>query len=463
MKKLEWYHWIIIVAGIFIFAVVYQGYRIVNMALDFQVISLMVNDEGGAPAGGPPARRPSPPLVAALTPPPVVKQLDLGSLVSSPFPESYRQPALVPIEKIREIMSGIPEDWQASFARHVPSLIEAQITSLPTPPPIPARVSLFAPSHDFRTVRESIRCSYALARMMAASGKHLQALQTMGGIFLAAHLLEADSPNGIPLIAKMIGIALRNIGSIGLLEVAPTLELPGEVIGPWVRHLNRLAQQNPSIELAFLYESRLVPSVFNAEALAEFVRKNPGKRSPRTLIHALAQKKLHDEYHQVLYAPGIEAAKLPYPDAMTKTKMMVEKSEEIAGRMSRIGPHWIGYAIQPERFFLDVFYSIAVPNVNRALEQDFQCRQKMNGALTTLALCSFRRDQGRLPATLAELQTWVGTTFPDDLFGKGPLQFSRTGPKILFSVGPDSKPDTADDLVFYPLPHIPPAGQPERR
>lgn len=82
-------------------------------------------------------------------------------------------------------------------------------------------------------------------------------------------------------------------------------------------------------------------------------------------------------------------------------------------------------------------------------------------AIASLALAAYRADHGALPETLAELCPKYLAELPRDIYGKGPLQYRRSGDRfLLYSVGPNGRDDggrgrtsrfeltdAADDLV----------------
>ncbi len=82
------------------------------------------------------------------------------------------------------------------------------------------------------------------------------------------------------------------------------------------------------------------------------------------------------------------------------------------------------------------------PAVGRALRQGEQFDQQRNAAMVVIAVELFRRREGRLPETLAELTPAYLPTVPVDMFDGGPLKYRVDGDSfIVYSIGNDYMDD----------------------
>jgi hypothetical protein len=82
--------------------------------------------------------------------------------------------------------------------------------------------------------------------------------------------------------------------------------------------------------------------------------------------------------------------------------------------------------------------NVLTPAVGRALRQGEQFEQQRDAALVVLAAELFRRREGRLPESLAELTPTYLPTVPVDMFDGGPLKYRVEGDSfIVYSIGND--------------------------
>jgi hypothetical protein len=438
----------LIIAAILGFAFLFHVYRIVNLALDLRALAMLAN-EPSTGTGGAPVRKPTLALVKGLVPEKLVGE-KFGERVSSLY-STYSGNELKPIAPIVEILKEVPDPLLHEMAQEIPIRVAKGFAKLNPPAPVPDYIDLGAPIHNFREARMIARFWYGYGRAMSQAGKHELALQTMCGIILFAQQLEADSAEGLSLITKMIGIAIRKIGATGLLEIIPYLQVPGSTFKLWAGNLLDLEAQVPSIALAYKSERMMIPSVLSPKALADAEARNDGKRIPRTLIRAVSDKAFLESYLSPCYDPQIEACNQPFATAMKTISGQSQYIENMMTQSTTPGLHWVKYIFRPEAFVMETLMAICVPNFGKALQQDFLTRQTVRGAVIALALRGYKQDNGKLPATLGELATWLGKPIPDDFFSEKPLEYHPGKKPLLFSVGLDQKPATADDMVFIPL------------
>lgn len=450
MKGLTKFQILLTGLGIIFLALGLHLFRIWNMILDFRAINSVASSP---PSAGPPKRKPLLPFVTGLTTPPGFTRSQ-GEFVSRPFPCSPIRKT-VPDSEIRKAVASLPEGFLGIFQEEQLARVDKCFGNLPSPASPPEYLDIQAPRADLQEYGETAHLWYCLGRHMSGIGKKEEALSAMGGILLIAHLVECDCPEGMWLILKLIGNAIRKIGATGFLEIAQDIDLPEAILMHWVRRLVELDARHPSVALAFQSERALIPSLVNERFIDNWSKSNPGVRPPHSLASALRNKAFQEEYLSLVYDPAIKACSMPFADAVIAMASPSRILEDLQQRTSTPGLLWGTYFFHPSRFFMEFLVGIFVPNMRKALVLDFQCRQITRGAMGVLALGAFRSAKGRLPSDLKELESWMGFPLPEDLYSRKPLIYSPGSKDILSSVGPDGASGTADDLVFLPLPNIP--------
>ena len=82
---------------------------------------------------------------------------------------------------------------------------------------------------------------------------------------------------------------------------------------------------------------------------------------------------------------------------------------------------------------------------------DVKTRQLIEGAKASLIIYTYKKENGKWPASLKELQTWLGQKTPIDLIRSRLLIYRTKGGPHLSSIGRDGRGKSKDDLVFIPF------------
>ncbi|KAF1082861.1 MAG: hypothetical protein GQF41_0628 [Candidatus Rifleibacterium amylolyticum] len=426
------------IVGLVAIVFVVQTARIVSLFRSASSgMSGVTGSAPASPAAPAPSRLPLPDLVLGLTRPAEWHDIS-SSKISSPF--SLTGGKLVPLDEAISDMEEIKPEIRQRFEKELPARLMSRIKDLPEPPEIPEILIISAPTPDFRAIRETARYWYLMSRWFFSQGQHEIALAIDTAILLLAHEVETCDAAGASLISRMIAIAVRNIGTAAIMEMSDKLNLPAARLKSWTAVLMRLHDNMPGMERAWMCEKKLIPSVFHASNIPNRNR----------LAEAMCDPNRQKKYIDTFYNPLIEACKKPYPEAMEVARTHQKKAEELQ-RILDPGLHYLVYFFMPEDFFMQFMMSMAIPSFRKAFDQDFNSRQVFRAAIIVLALRAYQIEHKSLPDSLEELEKWLGKSLPADVYTDKPMLYNNSGEKILYSAGPDGKPDTSDDTVFMPI------------
>lgn len=442
MKHLSVFQLLAITTLIVVTGVVFTAWRWYVLFDAFRGMSSEINV--GAPA---PAKR-SLPLLKDLTPPSAIVS-EIGNLVSTPFPFPPTKPELTSISKLQKLAEKLPGggiDPKIEI-----DLLRRLSTGLASIPVFDSKTDDYdfeRGSMNFRETREAARYWYFLGRLQAAGGRGRQALNSMLGVALLARLIDPLHPSEGALIARMISCACQGIAATGLIEIAPNLSLTHAELSAAIKQLERLEEGMPIVDV-FDAERR------NMIEMSRFVLKkaaagNAAFKRQEPLARLFADERPLEPYFKQLFLPMMDAARLPFKDAYAKMKAHSEVLEKFQAGITNPN-RIIGYLLTPQRLFIEMVFAVSIPNLAQAFANDFKSRQGLRGAAIALGVHAYHTQLGRWPTSLAEVETWLGHSFQNDLFSGEPVRFKVGEPPRIFSVGRDLAPDTDDDMVFVPL------------
>lgn len=400
-------------------------------------VSTITGDASSSPGKPAPARLPLPDIVLGLTRPAEWREIQ-GSKISAPFSLSDRE--LFKLEESIADIGEISSDTRKRFEKELPARLIARMKNLPEPPEIPEILDISAPAQDFKTIRETARYWYLMSRWFFGQGQHEIALAIGTSILLLAHEVETCDISGASLIARMIAIAVRNIGTAAVIEMANSLNLPAARMKSWTAVLMSLHDNMPGMERVWMCEKRFIPSAFHE-------RNIPNRNR---LAEAMCDPRRQKKYIDAFYDPLIAACKMPYHEALEASFNMQKEAEKLQ-RILDPGLHYLVYFFMPEDFFMQFMMSMTVPSFKKAFEQDFNSRQVFRATIIALALRAYQIEHKSLPDSLDALEKWLGKALPADIYTGKPMLYSNSGDKILYSDGPDGKSGTSDDTIFMPL------------
>lgn len=425
-----------IISGIIALILVFQTMRIGMMFVDFQNTVKTVNQ--GDPSA--PPRKLEPPELAINSMAPegfYITGIMTSSLANT---SSNSEKSLVKDEEIANNLGKLDKKLIEKVPQQLLKKLVKLSKDLPEPPPIPEVIDINAPMLNFRQMRDTARYWYLLGRYFSAKGNYNASLTCFTATSMLAHLVETvDSESSASLISRMIAIAIRNIAHTGLLECLPRYDLPAKNLKQWLGILFKLEKAMPSMARCFEAEKLLIPSVYH--------EKNMQVSSG--IVKRMRDKDLQDKYLGAHYDPLIKACDSTFSEAMVISK---KKSDELMELQTELfTPASIKYFFWPEEFYMQVMMSIAVPNSRKAFNQDFRCRNIMRGTIVLMAMQAYKADHKSYPDNLDSLQKWLNHELPQDIYVDQPFVYKPGSEKILFSVGEDGRPDTEDDIVFFPL------------
>jgi hypothetical protein len=251
----------------------------------------------------------------------------------------------------------------------------------------------------------------------------------------------------------MISCAVRGICSGGLLEAAPRLGFKKPEAVRALEHLETIENKAVSIFRPIESELSLLPGVGKTmqAAIESGEAKRRFGRNPTYLAAVLTNQSL---YKQV-YGPYIEIIKrartLPFSQANAEFQKIGPILEEMSEKTRNLGPQTLGYLFRPARYVMELLFAISIPNVKKAYEQDRLSWNRTRGTMIAIALFAYKEENGAFPASLTELEKWLGRTIPQDLFAENPFQYKGGAEPTLMSPGPDLIPGNKDDILFLPV------------
>ena len=340
------------------------------------------------------------------------------------------------------------------FADHLASHMD----SLPTCASLPEMVDYGASTANYREIRTTARFSAFLAQYLAQRGKPDQAWVLACGPLLLGYHLEAEESTcaGLPLITRMISIVVRKIGTQALFELAPLLEVNRQRALATIALLQRIEAGMYSIITSLDQESKMLPSmaIMLQHAYVHGAAKKMFSSGPSMLTLTLSDPERVKRHLDPYYDPFRKVDGRPWKDVQPAAASVTKLLEAVMLKTSNPSTEWVLYAFQPSHLILDFLVGLSTPNMKKAIEQDYTCRQSMRGIGIAYGVAAFHREQGRWPATLSEAQQWLQVPFPEDLFTGDPLKYElkATDSVDLRSPGPDLLFGTSDDMVFLPFP-----------
>lgn len=342
---------------------------------------------------------------------------------------------------IKEVKNHLPRN-HVDFQAKLPQIIVNELNELDTSIPEFELPGYEGAIPQYREYRYTSRFWADIGRLMLYEGQENSAFAISAGILLLAHKLERDPESGSLLLTRLIGMTVRNIGNGLLLEHANKTKLSANELKLWISRYQKLRKA-----VLPLYDSCKAEARFY-EVAGNFL-KSKGFYSGKMLLN---NKKAFEKINEKIIYKYIESDNLPYSE---KIEIFREVDDYLYGLhdLQKVSYSSILDAIiSPSNLVAKLFAAYFTPNFRKSYETLAKTLQCADGALTTLIIKAYMAEKNDLPDSLAQLEGWYGEKLPGDIFADmAPMHYSKTGPKRLFSIGPDMEPDTDDDLVFYPL------------
>ncbi len=347
---------------------------------------------------------------------------------------------------------------ESALAEKIAVHLTAQVASLPACASLPANMDIGASTANYREARNHARFLVFLAREMALQGKrkHAWAL-ACGPILLGYHLeVEETACAGLPLISRMISVAVRKIGSCALFELAPSLAIDRTMAHNTFDLLERIEAGLYPIMESLEQEASLLPgfAATLGRALETGVAHKTLSARPSLAMRSLSDPKRVKKRLDPIYDPLRAVNGKPWKDVASATLEITRVVDELQMKTSTPSAAWLAYVVSPSHLVLDFLIALSTPNFRKAIEQDYVCRQTTRGVGTAYVIAAYQNEFGRWPKTLSEAESWMKVRFPADLMTGDPIKYEITasGTPSLVSPGPDLRFGTSDDLAFLPFP-----------
>ena len=427
-----------VVVGLVVFGFGIQLIRIGFMASDFK----KVMNPSDNPGFTRPEKLDLPGIMTDFDIPTGIKSID-WTKVPSLFGRSTKKP-LLSKEDNAKLLEGISQEDKANLKKGMLKHVLKNIKKLPSKTElmaIPEIIDLRSSIHDFRRIRDISRYWYIVGNLFADEGDFNTALSCFAGIMVVAHDIEtSDDEGSLPLITRMIAIALRKMASLGVLEAAPKLDLPFKKIKVWIKLFSKLEKNMVSMERCITAESRVIPSLYTPKNLP----------SGSMMAEVMRDKSLHEKYVAAFYEPSIKACNMPFEKAL---KVLQERRDAIEKLQTKIFTKTspLKYFFTPQDYVVQLLMTMTCPNLYRAMQSDYVCRQSVRAAIVVLAIAAYKAKLNVEPESLEEVEKLLNLKLPLDLYSNKPFVYKNAGSKRLFSVGEDMKAETKDDMVFMPL------------
>lgn len=415
---------------------VFQALRVGLMFVDLQKSAKTVTQGGHST---PPKRLDPPDFALGLMPPEGFCLT--GTMTSSLANPGWKvEKRLVKDEEITKELAKIDKKLFEAVSQQLLKKLIKLSPDLPQPPPIPEVIDINAPMFNLRQIRDTARYWYLLGRHFSAKRNYNASLSCFVGISMLAHLIETVGSESSPdLILRMLAVEGRNIGHTGLLECIPKYDLPAKSLKQWYGILLRLEKAMPGMARYFQREKRLIPSLYNEKNM----QVNSG------IVKKMRDQDLQEKFLGAHFDPLIKACEISFSDA---TKIAKEKDDELMKLQKELFTlASMKYFFWPEEFYMQAMMLIVVPNCRKGVNQDFRCRNIMRGAIVLIAMQAYKAEHKKFPDNLMALQKWLNRELPKDIYVDQPFYYKPDTNKVLFSVGEDGKPETEDDLIFFPI------------
>lgn len=313
---------------------------------------------------------------------------------------------------------------------------------------LPTIINICAASPDFHAVRDFGRVSGLVGRYLIASGKTGEGVELLESIAFLGPSLALDYPERATLILHMISIALFGIAADSFTIAAGDLKPDHAQALAIGESLDRAFSLLPPMSYPVGLERLVIPS------FPEAYRKRAMKTGAGTQLEAEFKRvaAAAEPHLKMIFDPWIPALDMSWKGG-SAVLSKVQKNNDLYLRehLSLDRPmSYVRRLTRPHESVAATMLQITLPNCEGAFRGAWKTYQRIEGAKTVLALEAFRKEIGRLPATIEELAAWWKKPIGRDLFADTAMQYDPKRPS-LSSVGPDEKPGTSDDVVFLPL------------
>jgi len=265
------------------------------------------------------------------------------------------------------------------------------------------------------------KLAYTLAHKAMREGDHESALGIMCGIYVVALQLE----NGNPIaesFTRSVADSIRIIAGHGILEIVDDLEMPPQQISDWVKKLQRLASDTPSLADCLTREG-----VNN-----EIIQENWRRLYPCLLTESLASPGSR-RFINKLRAEKVDIVRMPFIKSLPEVRLLDARLEEYRDYYWLRTSKLLHHLLYPDAYFIRgyVYYEQSLIKLTDVIQLDSKAKQLLNLAMLSLLLRSWQIEHGASPSTLSELERLNGAPLPVEPATSMPFPYNASAAKII--------------------------------
>lgn len=342
----------------------------------------------------------------------------------------------------------------SEFSENLVSHIASSDVSSEHFPPASDTVVFSKAEVTFEEIHNEALKWYMAGRYLAENGRGKDAIAVFTGIFDLAIAYENKRLSHPDKARRRQSCFLIEIAAVGFIENAARLIENKSDLMTLLEELNKRSNRMAKIQHVLAFDKK-IPFAFGQQIAKEEAEGKTeakyGRKLPVTAALFSDQKGLHG-YLDLLYDPLIESLEHPYAVAQRAFNPWNTNYAKIFSNLE-FESTWslLSNLLFPGEFLRIALLASFAENIPFHVLLDIKTRQLIEGAKATLIINVFKKETGKWPASLKELEDWFEGKLPQDLIRNQPMQFFAGDPPKLFSIGRDGRAKTADDLVFVPF------------
>lgn len=345
-------------------------------------------------------------------------------------------------EAFRLMCGNIPD--LEGFPEKLLSHLASPQTQSSFNPPASSTVVFASITPAFSDILDEAILWYIGGRLLVEQGRGPEAFRVFCGIINLAVALENDRLSHPDKARRMKSCIIREIAAVGLLENSAKLFATKAELVSALAEIARLDKSFVPVAHILAFD-KMIPLAFARQIASDVASATALKKYGRevtAVTRAFAdQTTLAAELDQI-YDPLVIEFAQPYFIAQREYNPWQKRHDSMFSEFSFLFPE------KSMRHFILEDYTAILPFYTLI---DVKARQLMQGAAAAMAINVYNAENASWPATLPDLEKWLGQPLPKDLIRNNPMLFKPGNPPYLASIGRDGRANTADDLVFMPF------------
>lgn len=326
-------------------------------------------------------------------------------------------------DKIKEFKKALPEGLLERVEQTMPGLARQMTKNLPPLPEVSQDTSMYSKVPKYSELRDFSRNCTSIAEVFAFEKKYEAALSCLAAVYLSTYHAEISSDYFS--ITHMMAKACRGIALDGLNRILPSLDIPAERLKEWSKFFYDFAEKIPSLKSIISADKISTANIYNKKYMdKEFLKKN---RISRNVLKVGSSKENIDKHINAFYDYILEIYDKPpcefialfekHADNFVK-EGLYHKVRNGGFKEFSLG-EIIYYFVFPYEYLYLLQVRMAIPDISRLCREHMHDVRRTRGSGMSLALKGYERQYGRMPASLSELEKWVGFKFaPDPVTGE---------------------------------------------